>query len=211
MLAGVDGSGKSSHARMLIEKLGRYRRVKYLWMRGKGRTLLSFPLLVLCRLLGITRVRVLKDGIRFSEYPFYAYKPLRFLWPWLQLVDSLIYTAILIHLPRVHSYDILIIDRSVVDTLVDVVADVHFPLGLQMLQTLFLSLLPKDSLVIVLDVAEEVAIGRKKDIPNKRYLSVRRRAYRFLAREYNWYVLSTEEEFDVAHNILLKIVADWLS
>lgn len=208
VLAGVDGAGKSRHARRLLKKLEENRRVKYIWMRGRGRVFLSLPLLVICRLLGITQIRKLKKGIKVSEYPFYAYKPLRLLWPWLQLIDSMIYSAILIHLPRFSSRDTIIIDRSVVDTLVDIVADVRRPWGKQLLHRLFLSLLPKNSQVIILDVSAEVAITRKNDIPSRQFIGIRRRIYKLLAEGYNWDILSTEDAFEVVNRTLLQIVGE---
>lgn len=211
IFSGIDGSGKSTHAHKLLHNLiSQNIRARYIWMRGRGKPLLSFPLLVLCRLLGITKVRKLKNGMKVSEYPFYAYKSFRFLWPWLQLMDSLIHTVIHVYFPSFWFDGVLIIDRGIVDTLVDVISDVHTPTGARLLQRLFLSLLPKGSLVIVLDVNEKVAMIRKKDIPSKRYLSIRRRIYKYLASKYGWPVISTDGDFDNSHNALLKVLMNWL-
>jgi len=212
VFSGIDGSGKSEHARKLVyELISCSKSAKYLWMRGKGKTFFSFPLLVLCRLLKITKVHKLENETKVSEYPFHIYKPLRLLWPWLQLIDSIIYATVLIRLPLVHSHDILIIDRSVIDTLVDAISDVHSPYGIRILQRLFLSLLPNNSLLIVLDVDEEIAMRRKKDILSKRYLSTRRKIYESLAKIYNWPIVLTSENFIDTHGTLLRMVEEWLS
>jgi len=212
IFSGIDGSGKSTHARKLMHELKvGGKSVKYLWMRGRGRTFLSFPLLVLCRLLKITKVHTLENGVKVSEYPFYKYAPLRLLWPWLQLIDSIIYTTVLIRLSLIHSHDLLIVDRSVVDTLVDVIADTHFPYGMSILHRLFLSLLPKDSLVIILHTNEKIALSRKRDILSEPYLIIRRKIYKDLAVNQNWQVVSTNCDFSSSHNCLLKIVTRWLS
>jgi thymidylate kinase len=206
VFSGIDGSGKTAHACKLAYELRSCgKSVKYLWLRGRGRVFLSLPLLILCRLLGITKVHKLRDDVRVSEYPFHMYKPIRLLWPWLQLIDSFLYSMV-VHNFLSRSCDLIIMDRSPIDTLVDIIADTQAPASNSLLQRLFLALIPKTSLVVILDVRVEVAMGRKKDIPNIRYLKPRKRAYENLAKEYGWYILSTETDFNTVHNILLKLV-----
>jgi len=210
IFSGIDGSGKSTHARIFARKLkSNGMSVKYVYMRGLGRTFLSLPFLALCRLLKITKVHKLESGIRVSEYPFYVYKPLRLLWPLIQLVDSMIYTLLLIRLPQ-HFYDVMILDRSPVDTLADIIADTRLSIGVGILQKLFLSLLPRNSIMIILDVNEEIAFARKKDILRKSYLSIRRRIYNKLAELYSWHVVSTNGSFETStHSIESAILRVW--
>jgi hypothetical protein len=175
-------------------------------MRGLGRTFISIPFLALCQLLKITKVHRLEGGIRASEYRFYAYKPLRLLWPLIQFVDSMIYTLILILLPK-HFYDVIIFDRSPIDTLVDIIADTMLPIGMGILQKLFLSLLPRNSVVIILDINEKIALIRKRDILGKSYLSVRRRIYIKLAELYRWHVISTNGSFETLTHSIESIIS----
>ena len=206
IFSGIDGSGKSTHARIFEHELkSNGMSVKYVYMRGLGRTFLSLPFLALCRLLKITKVHKLESGIRVSEYPFYAYKPLRLLWPLAQLIDSMIYTVLLIRLSQPF-YDAIIFDRSPVDTLVDIIADTRLPIEVKILQKLFLSLLPRNSVMIILDVNEEVALVRKKDILTKFYLSIRRRLYNWLAELYGWHVVSTNRSFKISFRLIKNII-----
>ncbi len=206
IFSGIDGSGKSTYARIFECRLkSNGMSVKYVYMRGLDRTFLSLPFLALCRLLKITKVHKLESGIRVSEYPFYSYKPLRLLWPLLQLVDSMIYILLLIRLPQLF-YDVIIFDRSPIDTLVDIIADTRLPIGVGVLQKLFLSLLPRNSIVIILDVNEEIALIRKKDILRKSYLSVRRRIYNKLADFYGWHVISTNGSFKTPINSIKNVI-----
>jgi len=207
-ISGLDGAGKTTHARKLVAALSALGlENKYVWMSGRGRVLFSFYLLVLCRLLRITRVHKLENGLRVSEYPFYAYKPIRVLWPWLQLVDSIIYSTICINIPLFFSNSlIIVVERNVIDTFVDVLTDTHNSLGLKTLQKLFLALLPENALVIVLDVDEKVAISRKRDILHIDYLKIRRRLYKSLSRKYGWRIISTEGRYADVHGSILKLV-----
>jgi len=207
IFSGIDGSGKSTHARIFGHRLkSNGLSVKYVYMRGLGRIFISLPFLALCRLLKITKVHRLKGGIRVSEYRFYAYKPLRLLWPLIQLVDSMIYTLILILLSQ-HFYDVIIFDRSSIDTLVDIIADTRLPIETGILQKLFLSLLPRNSIVIILDINEEIALTRKRDILGKSYLSVRRRIYLKLAELYHWHVISTNGSFETSIHSIESIIS----
>ena len=207
VLSGIDGSGKSTHARKLAQELEHQGKpVRYLWMRGYGRTLLSFPLLVLCRILKITEVKTLKNGIKVSLYKFYEHKPLRFLWPWLQFVDSLLFSILLVYRPLLFSKDVIILDRSVIDTLVDVIADTHAPIAFQSFQRFLLALLPKNSLVVIFDVREEIAMVRKKDVLCVEYLTSRRGLYKHLAAGYGWRLAATEEKFEITHKIFAPIM-----
>lgn len=207
VLSGIDGSGKSAHALKLSQELKHQGKpVRYLWMRGYGRTLLSFPLLVLCRILKITEVRTLNNGIKVSLYRFYEHKPLRFLWPWVQLVDSLLFSIWLVYCPLLFSKDVIIMDRSVIDTLVDVIADTHAPIAFQSFQRFLLALLPKNSIVVIFDVCEEVAMVRKKDIFCVEYLTSRRGLYKRLAAGYGWKIAPTEEKFEIVHKIFASLI-----
>jgi len=206
---GIDGSGKSTHALALasfLRSIGK--NVKYVWMRRIA--FFSLPLLAVSRLLGITKVRRFKDGSHWiSEYPFYAYSPFKLLWPWLQLVDSLIHITFCIYFPLLFNpHIIIIIDRGIIDTLVDVTADCLSPKGYRILERLFIHSIPKNSFVIVLDVEETVAIKRKSDIPSIHFLKIRRKICRLLAKRYKWPILSTDKSFEDVHRKMLLMIRE---
>jgi thymidylate kinase len=118
----------------------------------------------------------------------------------------MIYTLVLIFLPQ-HFYDVIIFDRSPIDTLVDIIADTRLSVGRETFQKLFLSLLPRNSVVIILDINEEIALARKRDILGKFYLSVRRGIYLKLAQLYRWYVISTNGSFETSTHSVESIIS----
>lgn len=204
---GIDGSGKSAHAHAVETLLrSKGKNVKYVWMRRIAYC--SIPLLGMCRVLGITKVRRFKDGSHWiSEYPFYAYRPLQLLWPWLQLTDSLLHTLFYISLPLLFSSKtIVVVDRGIIDTLVDVTVDVGFPKGYTVLENLFVSAVPKDSCITVFDVDEAIAIQRKDDIPDIQYLKIRRKLYAELAKRCKWPIFSTEDNFSSVHKKVVSVI-----
>jgi len=204
---GIDGSGKSTHARtieLLLKSQGR--NVKYIWMRRKA--YFSIPLLVISRILGITKVINYTNGSHWiSIYPFYAYRPLQLLWPWFQFIDSLLHTFFTIKLPLLFNPKIIIlVDRGMVDTLVDITVDVGIPKGYKRLETLFISSIPKNSYILVFDIDEKIAMQRKKDIPDIHYLKIRRKIYKRLASRYNWPIFSTESDFKTVHRKIMLMI-----
>ncbi len=159
----------------------------------------------MCRLLNITKIHKLKNGINISEYTFYPYKPIKLLWTWLQLVDSLLYSLVLVYLPKLFSKKIILMDRSVIDTVVDIIADTRIP-NLGIVASLFFSLLPKNSLIVLFDVDERTAMKRKKDIDNVNQLKMRRSEYVAFSKTHKWHVLSTQGNYTLVHEKLNNIL-----
>lgn len=173
-------------------------------MSGRGRIFFSFPLLAACRLLGKVKVHKLENGIRVSEYPFYKEKMLRLLWPWASFIDALFYHIIFRSFASF--CDVLILDRSAIDTFVDIVADTHNPFFVGLLERLFLAIVPKDSFIITLNVNINIAISRKPDVPSRRFLQIRKNIYQCLAKSQGWPIISTEGYFEEVHAALMEII-----
>lgn len=87
----------------------------------------------------------------------------------------------------------LIIDRYIYDIAVNLSLTTNKNIGYaeNVIKFLF-RLLPKPSLVIFIDLPEEVALSRKDDIQDIEYLKERRQRYIFLAEKYGFVVLDGE-------------------
>jgi thymidylate kinase len=202
-LSGIDGSGKSVHAWGLVLKAKRKGiKLKTIWAR---RVVFSLPMLALCRLIGITQVHVNKNGFRVSDYPFYAYKPLRLAWPWFQLADWFYFDTYLRIRGALSDFSV-VFDRYSIDAFVDILADVRTPVGLRWLERLFLFSLMRDMLVVVLDIDEEKSLRRKKDTSCFEYLRRRREAYLQLASKYGWPVVSTGSSYCLTNERIFQIL-----
>lgn len=205
-ISGIDGSGKTKHVQALIKQLScRGFKIKYVWMRGIGKAFFSMPILGLCRILGITKIHKLSNGNNVSEYHFYAYPSLRLLWPLFQLIDALLFTIFQVLLPLTFS-TYVVVERSPIDSFVDVVADVKKPVWFTMFQKSFLALIPKSSRVVLLDVDVEIAMRRKEDVISVGYLEVRRSLYKSLHAIYGWPIISTEGDFTIVHQKLKEVL-----
>jgi dTMP kinase len=203
-LCGIDGSGKTTQIE-LLEKYLRRRgiRVKRIWFRWPA--FFSYPFLALCRLLGYTKWKTAsRSNVRYAERSFYKNIALAKLWPWFFTLDAFIYLFIQIKTRRILSYTILC-DRFIPDIVVDIMCEVRdYQLPKRLAGRLLLSLIPKNSKLIVIDVAENISYDRKNDIPSINYLKERRKLYLTLAKTLKMSVINGEEEVSKVHKEILR-------
>ena len=123
-IIGIDGSGKTTHAKELLSAIKNSTKTRYVWFGSAY--FLSYPFMALCRLAGFTRVHNLPSNQDHVEHQYYRNKSIAFLWPWVQLIDALIFVTLRIYIPLKRRY-LLVLDRFVHDILVDIMVDVNDP------------------------------------------------------------------------------------
>ncbi len=169
--SGVDGSGKSTHAKLLSVYIKRKGvKVVLAWMRWFA--FLSYTVLVLCKFLGLTR------RSRFSSHPlrlYWIYKPIALIWFNLFLFDYAIYVLIKLISTRGR---IVIADRFMLDIFIDVAYDTHLNPIKHVVGRFFLLLfyrLMKKGLIkgFVMLVDEHTVFRRRQDVPGRAYVSFR--------------------------------------
>ena len=182
-LVGVDGSGKTEQIRLLMKLLTKEGfKCKYVWFRWAA--FISYPFLALCRLSGLTRRRVNpRSGSFFSEHCVYRSRTLAKIWTLLFTFDLYLYCVFRIKVPIKIGYHVLC-DRFVLDAIVDLMHDTrNYDLARSAIGNLLMALIPKQSIVILLDVDEYEAYKRKEDIPSIDYLKQRRESYLRLCQD----------------------------
>ncbi|MHA1711863.1 MAG: dTMP kinase [Candidatus Freyarchaeota archaeon] len=205
-ICGIDGSGKTTQIKLLEKCLRREGlKVKYVWFRWTA--FLSYPFLALCRLLGYTKWKTIsKSNVRYAERRFYMNRALARLWPWLFALDTLIYSILQIKARRILGYTILC-DRFIPDIIVDLICETKdYQLPKRLAGRLLLSLIPRDSKLILIDVAEDIAYNRKHDIPSINYLKERRKLYLTLAKTLNMPIIDGEREASKVHKDILNLL-----
>jgi len=151
-LSGIDGSGKTTAAEHIAGKLREAGyAVDILWLRYNHR--ISKPLLGFCRAVGLTRYTY-SDGYRVGYHDFHRSQIVSWMFVWLQYIDALLVRYFVI-LPRiVRKNRVVVVDRYVYDILIDIVIDTHITrLGETRIGRAFKSLMPRDSVVILIDRA----------------------------------------------------------
>lgn len=159
---GIDGSGKSTVSEHLARRLRDMGyQVEVEWLRFNH--VLSKPLLGLCRLIGLTRYEV-SDGIRVGYHDFHRSRVVSWLFVLLQYLDAWRVLQLKIKPRMKGEHKILILDRYVYDILVDLMVDTRFE-GLLSGRTgdAFLSLLPPDSKLLLVDRALDEVLGARPE------------------------------------------------
>jgi len=182
---GMDGTGKTTQAKRLVETLnGKGIKCHYVW--NTYQNFFMKPLIIIARLLFFRGKDAFQDysdyshtrsgilGSRFVSKPY----------EWLVLFDYLCQTLVRIIIPRLLGKSI-VCDRY----LYDVVINLHLDLGYsrdkgkKLLHSLQ-RILPRPDMVFVIDIPPEVGIQRKNDVPSIEYLEIRRDIYLALGKEY---------------------------
>lgn len=178
-LCGPDGSGKTTLAHALVNRLAR-RGVpaRYLWSRY--RNYLSKPLLGLMRLVGLSRLQI-RAGVRVRDRDFRRLPGLALLFLFLQTMDQAI--EILLRLRRPGT---VVADRCLYDTLVDLALETgHEALVLNWIGPLLHRLLPQPRVVLLLERDPAEILRDRPDVAADPCFEERRRLYAEVARRFS--------------------------
>jgi thymidylate kinase/predicted nucleotidyltransferase len=190
-LAGVDGSGKTTQARLLLDDLkARGRSARYAWLRFPR--LLSIPFLAYARLRGFSW-RETVGGVEHGYWDFRSSFLLSVIFPWALWFDTFLMAVVKVYLPLL-SGRAVVCDRFVVDILVDLITGLDDPRFSQKLPgRMFLALLPPGSRVVVIDIDTSLAQQRSPELAGDKTHSRRRAVYLHLAAEHGWSVVSSAQ------------------
>jgi len=205
-ICGIDGSGKTTQIKLLEKYLKRRGfKVKRVWLRWTA--FLSYPFLALCRLLGYTKWKTIsRSNVRYVERRFYMNRALARLWPWLFTLDTFIHSTFKIEARRILGYTILC-DRFIPDIIVDLICETRdYQLPNRLVGRLLLSLIHKDSKLVIMDVDEVTAYNRKYDIPSIDYIKERRKLYLTLAKALGMPIINGKREVNKVHKDILEVL-----
>jgi thymidylate kinase len=191
VLMGLDGSGKTLQANMLVDWLAsRGERAQVVWMRGES--YITAPIIRVGKsLLGGPREHKRGEGIadrnsydRYtrSKQSMFKNPVLRSIWRSSTLIDHYIsFRRALGRLPE--DVTTVILDRYVYDSMIDI--DSAFGSegreAERLLRSRFFKLFPRPDRVVLLDLPPEESMRRKSDIPSIEYLESRRPVYHIIA------------------------------
>lgn len=160
--------------------------------------------MALCRGVGLTEVRRLSNKATCIEHHYYRNRAAALVWPWVRLFDLVILVLLRVYVPVWCGF-VVVCDRFICDALVELMLDVkddslhEKPAG-----RLIVSLRPKWTVEVLLDVDEEVALQRRCDIPNRTYLVSRRHDYHLVANHLHIPMVNAERPFSVVHKEIVE-------
>jgi thymidylate kinase len=215
-LCGIDGTGKSTQASLLQERLTAGGcSAEVLWCRWDP--LLARPAIglldrlsrsdaVVGRLDGSSNGQPRSsieqgDSRRALKRRLLSLAPVRKLWTGVMVLDYGLQVAPRLMRAR-RSAEIVIVDRYRDDVIVDLSAGGELGGTPRLLRWL----LPAPDVLVVLDVDEDTALARKPDSPDLTYLKDRRRLYRELALDPSAILIDASEPTDAVSDAIFGAI-----
>jgi len=200
---GIDGSGKTTHARKLLEYLERHGvSTKYEWN--------GFEPLLLQVLMNVGRAAFLRGKDMYRDYREYYYARRRlfrsiFISAFFQgtyFLEALLQVTFRVRLPLMLGRN-MICDRYVYDTIVGLGANLDYSdMRIRRMLRGFCRFLPKPDLAFLIDLPEEIAYQRKNDTPSLGFLKDRRQIYLNVGKEFGMTVLDGSQDLIELQNLI---------
>lgn len=189
-LVGADGTGKTSQADLLVDRLEEKGiDAVYRWFRFNH--MLSLPALSLARLLGLSSGR---------QHTFWKAPPFALLYVMLQWLDTLLGLLLRFGGRR----RTVVCDRFVPDTIADLRLSTRF--SLVCLTKAFRPLLGDDSRIVLLNAPSSSIRSRRSDLARDSLLEAKVATYRELASSLGLPVVDASKPIMDVHRQILKVV-----
>lgn len=207
---GIDGSGKTTQAKLLLKELRRDRMdVSYVWCRWDP--FLLKPIINKWRHSVTIKARKTDgEAYRIEDRKQRLLSNVVILWCWLFFffIDYGIQLFLKIRI-RLLTKHIIISDRVFYDSIIDQAINLGKKRDwfLNSVDSSWMKIFfPKPDMVIHIDCPEEIARLRQNDSPNSEYLRERRILYRKLANKYGWVIIDGALRVDVIATQVKEIV-----
>jgi len=205
-IIGPDGTGKSTQVNILVDRLKKEGiKYEYKWLRFHH--FFSLPLLAIARLLGLSEVKTLESGRKIGYHYFYKSRVISSFYPIFLFIDSLIFTTFKLYIPiKVFNRNI-VCDRFIYDTIVDLMVSTrNYKIYKSRIGELFLSLIPRDSITLMLIADEETLKNRRDDVMYDKNLNLKIIFYKKIAQEFDIPMIDANLSIEKVQGCLVRAI-----
>ena len=212
--SGIDGAGKTTLAKYLVEMMNK-RGNHYKYVYGRLEPLILSPFITIGGKIFFREKDMFRDYTKYSitkreviehnSFLFTLYKNIL-------LFDYFLQILFKIRVPLIIGKSV-VCDRYVYDTVInDLSVDMNYSKSeiKNLLKKCFF-VAPKPNLVFLIDIPEEVAFQRKKDIPSVDYLKERRVIYLDIGKEERMIVLDGSKDLAELKNLVRDKVFEFIN
>jgi dTMP kinase len=206
---GIDGSGKTTLAKSLVEIMKR-NGIECRYVYNRYNPFMLKPFIVVARAIFLRGNDMFEDYTEDSNAKKRIFKNhlLSVIYQSFLLFDYSLQIFIKVKIPLILGKNI-ICDRYIYDTVcTDLAVDMNYSneKKIDMLRKCFY-LFPKPDMTFLIDIPEEIAYGRKDDIPSVDYLKDRRNIYLEIGRAYKMISLDgTKDLVELEGTVVSKVI-----
>lgn len=208
-IIGIDGTGKTTLSKNLTKVINKKGIVcEYVYARLNP--FILKPFMLIGELIFLKKNDIYKNYLEYKNIKTTKIKKHFFLskiYQQILLFDYYLQILLKIKIPLLLGSNI-VCDRYIYDT---VITDISVDMSYSKDKTIFLlkkllSFFPKPDLVLLVDISEDIAYSRKKDVPSIEYLKDRRYLYLAVGQEFNMFILDGSKKLNELNDIIMKEV-----
>ena len=176
---------------------------RYQWMRFHH--FFSLPVLLIARIMRLSETVSSAPDVAMSYHNFYRSRSISVLYRCTLLIDTVIFTIIKVYIPLFVGKYVMICDRFVYDTLVDLMISTGDTGVLQSTTgTLMLNLVPQNAKTIILMADEETLRHRRRDLMHDRNLHQKIMYYQKMHESHGIPIINTSMSVRDVHDRILQ-------